>query len=59
MKECDICLSTIKKQNKNKHQQSKKHKYFLPNLIINKYIVRNEEIDKFKDILQSYYEEHK
>ena len=28
MDECDICLTKIKKQNKNKHQQSKKHKYF-------------------------------
>ena len=36
----------------------KKHKYF-SNLIINKYIVRNPEINKFKDIIQSYYDEHK
>ena len=59
MEKCDICLIKIKKRNKNKHQQSKKHKYFLSNLIINKYIVRNDEIEKFKDILQSYYDEHK
>ena len=59
MEECDICLTKIKKPKKNKHQQSKKHKYFLSNLIINKYIVRNNEIDKFKDILQSYYDKHK
>ena len=27
--------------------------------MINKYIVRNDEIDKFKDILQSCYDKHK
>ena len=32
---------------------------FFSNLIINKYIVRNDEIDKYKDILQSYFEEQK
>ena len=59
MEECDICLTKIKKRNKNKHQPSKKHRYILSNLIINKYIVRIDEIDKFKDILQSYYDKHK
>ena len=59
MEECDICLTKIKKRNKKRNQESKKHKYFLSNLIINKYIVRNDEIDKFKDILQSYYDKHK
>ena len=58
MEESNICL-TKKKRNKNKHQQSKKHKYFLSNVIKNKYIVRKDETDKFKDILQSYYDKHK
>ena len=53
MEECNICLSKIKKRNKNKHEQSNKHNFF-SNLIIKKYIVENDEIDKFKDILQSY-----
>ena len=52
MEECDICLTKIKKRNKNKHQQSKKHKDFLTNLIINKYIVKNNEINSFKDIFK-------
>ena len=59
MEECVICLTEDKKQNKSKHQQSKKHRYFLSNLILNEYIVRNDEIDNFKDILQSYYGKHK
>ena len=59
MEECNICPTKIKKKrNKNKHEQSKKHKYF-SNLIMNKYILKNDEIDKFKDILQSYYDSHK
>ena len=28
-------------------------------LIINNYVLKNDEIDKFNDILQTYYEEHK
>ena len=35
-----------------------KHRYFLTNMIVNKYIVKKDDIDKFKDILQSYYDEH-
>ena len=58
MEECDFCLTKMKKRNKNNHEQSKKHKCF-SNLVLNKYIVRNVEIDKFKDILQSYYDKHK
>ena len=59
MEESNICLTKIKKRNKNKHEQPKKHKYFLSNLIISKYIARNDEIDKYKDILPSYYDKHK
>ena len=58
MEECNICLTKIKKRKK-RHEQSKKHKYFFSNLILNKYVVKNVEIDKFSDILQSYYDEHK
>ena len=36
--ECDICLTKIKKQNRKKHKQTKKHKYYYSNLIINKFI---------------------
>ena len=59
MIECDICLTEIKKRNRIKHEQSRKHRYFLSYLIINKYIIRNDEIDKFKDILRSNYVNHK
>ena len=59
MEECNSCLTKIKKRSKNKHEQSKKHKYF-SNLIINKYILeKNHEVDKFGDIIQSNYDKHK
>ena len=44
---------------KNKHEKSLKHRYFLSKIIVNKYIVKNIDINKFKDILQSYCDEHK
>ena len=58
MEECNICLSRIIERNKNKLEQSKKHNDF-SNLIINKYILGNPEIKKFKDIMQLYYVKHK
>ena len=58
MEECNICPTKIKKRNKNKHEQSKKHENF-SNLIISKYIVRNPEVDKLKDIIQPYCNDHK
>ena len=36
-----------------------KRTYFLSNMIVNKYIVKTNDNTKFKDILQSYYDEHK
>ena len=59
MEESDICLTRIKRQNRKKHQQSKKHKSYYSNLIINKYTVRNYENEKFKNTFQPYYDEHK
>ena len=58
MEECNICLTKIKKQNKNKHEQSRKHKYF-SNPIINKYIVKMDEFYILIDIVQPYYDEYK
>ena len=58
MYECDICLAKIKKLNKNKHEKLMKHRYFLSNMIVNKHFVKNDN-NKFKNILQSYCDEHK
>ena len=59
MEECNICLTKIKKRNNNRHDRSKKHKYFLSNPVIDNYVIKNDEIDKIKDIFRSYYDEHK
>ena len=59
MYKCSICLAKIKKRNKNKHEKTMKHRYFLSKMIVNKYLVKNNDINKFKDILQSYYNEYK
>ena len=59
MYECDICLAKIKKQNKKKHEQMTKHKYYCSNLIINKFIVNKDEFDNFKDFFKSHYVDHK
>ena len=58
MEECNICLTKTKKRNRNKHNQSKKHKNF-SNLITDKYNIKHDNFNKFEDILQSYYDEHK
>ena len=59
MYECDICLAKIKKRNKNKDEKSMKRRYFLSNMIVKKYVVKNNDFNKFKDILQSYCDDHK
>ena len=59
MYECDICLAQIKKRNKSKHEKSMKRRYFPSNMIVNKYIVKNNDIKKFKNSLESYCDEHK
>ena len=53
MEGCDIFLCKIKNKNKEKHCLTKRHKYF-SKPIINKCIVRNPKIDKFKDIFHLY-----
>ena len=59
MIECDICLTKIKKRNRKKHEQIKKHKFYCSNPIIIKDIVNKDEFDNFKDIFKSHYVGHK
>ena len=51
------CITTIKKKNKTKHEQTKKHKY-LSNSVSNKYVKKDRAVDKFKHVLTSYYNKH-
>ena len=56
MYRCRECDTISKKKNKTKQDQSKKDKYF-SNLILNKYVIKDIPVDKFKDITQ-YYNKH-
>ena len=55
---CEICDTYLLKRNKTKHEQSKKHKYFYSNLILNRYIIKNVEVNKFKDVFNPYFIAH-
>ena len=44
-------------RNKTKYNLTKKHKYY-SNLIINRYVIKNVEVIKFKDIFIPYFIEH-
>ena len=50
---CHECNTTIKKKKKTKYEQSKENKHF-SNLVLNKYIVKDIAVGKFKDIITSY-----
>ena len=54
MYESDICLAKIKNETKMEHEKSMKHRYFLSNMLVKKI-----DINKVKNILQSYCDEHK
>ena len=57
MYRCDLCNTIVQKRNKIKHNQSKIRKYF-SNLILNRYVKKNVNIDEFKDIFNPYFMEH-
>ena len=44
-------------RNKTKHKQSKKHKYY-SNKILNRYVIKDVEANKLKDIFDSYFIKH-
>ena len=45
------------KRNTTKRNQTKKHKYY-SNLILNRYVIKNVEVIKFKDGFNLYFIEH-
>ena len=50
---CHESNTTMKKKNETKLEQTKKHKYF-SNLVLNKYVIKDIPIDKFKDVITQY-----
>ena len=57
LRKCKDCNTTIKKKNKTKHEQPKKYKYF-SNLLLNKYVIKDIAVDKFKVVVTQYCNEH-
>ena len=49
MYSCELCNSKLLKRDKTKHNQTKKHNYY-PNLILNRYVIKDVEVVSFKDI---------
>ena len=43
MEECDICLTKIKKRYRFTLEQSKKHKNYFSDKVVNIYIVKNDD----------------
>ena len=54
---CHECNTTIEKKYKSKHEQSKKHKYFA-NLVLSRCVIKDMAVDKFKDAITLYNNEH-
>ena len=57
MYRCKLCNETTLNSSKTKHHQSKKHRYY-SNLILNRYVIENVEVIKFKDVFNPYFIEH-
>ena len=53
----ELCNTNLLERNKTKHNQSKTHRYFW-NLILNRYVIKNVEVSKYKDVLNPYFIEH-
>ena len=54
MYSCELCNVIRQKRNKTKHNQSKKQKYY-SNLILKRYVKKDVEVTKFKDVFDPYF----
>ena len=57
MYRCELCNTILLKKNETKHKQTKKHSYY-SNLLFNRYVIKNFEVIKFKDIFNPYFTAH-
>ena len=57
MHRCELCNTYLLERNKTKHNQTKKHKYY-SNLKLNRYVIKNVEVKKFKDVINPYFTAH-
>ena len=49
MYRCELFNTIVQNGNKTKHNQTMKHKYH-SSLILNRYVVKNVEVIRFKDV---------
>ena len=54
---CNLCNVILLKRNNTKHNLSKKHR-FISNLIVNRYVIKNVEVSKYKDVFNPYFTAH-
>ena len=57
MYRCELCITILQERYKTKHNPPKKHRFY-SNLIINRYVVKNVEENRFKDVLNPYFTAH-
>ena len=57
MRECKICHCEMR-ENIRKHEKWQEHKSFLEKAIINKYVEKDINVDRLKDILNKRIKEH-
>ena len=58
MYRCEICDTYLLKRNKTKHEQSLTHKFYYSNLILNRYVIKDAEVAKLKDVFNPYFTAH-
>ena len=49
----ELCKTILSERDKTNHNQTKKHKYY-SNLILNRYVIKNVEVSKIKDVFNPY-----
>ena len=54
---CDLCNLIMLPRKKTKHNKTKTHKYF-SNLILIRYVIKDVEVAKFKDVFDPYFTHH-
>ena len=57
MYRCELCIIIMLERNKTKHNRTKKHKYY-SKLLLNRRVIKNVEVFKFKDVFNPYFIEH-
>ena len=57
MYRCELCITYLLERNKTKHYRSKKHRTY-SNPIINRYVIKDVQVAKFKDVFDPCFSHH-